>query len=64
MAVSIKIDERRCKQCGLCLYYCPQKVYIWEKGAVPKPENLAVCTACKLCELHCPDFAIEVEAAK
>ena len=64
MEVSIKIIEKRCKRCGLCLYYCPQKVYTCEKGAIPRAENLAACTACRLCEMHCPDFAIEVEAAK
>jgi MinD superfamily P-loop ATPase len=30
---------------------------------VPVVARLEACTACRFCELHCPDFAIEVEAA-
>ena len=49
-----------CKGCGLCVEFCPAGVL--EQGPdgrviVAHPEK---CTACRWCELHCPDFAIFV----
>ena len=49
-----------CKGCGLCVEFCPTGVL--EQGPdgrviVAHPEK---CTACRWCELHCPDFAIFV----
>lgn len=50
-----------CKGCGLCVEFCPAGV-LEEQGnggsvIVAHPEK---CTACRWCELHCPDFAIFV----
>lgn len=49
-----------CKGCDLCIEFCPTGVL--ERGSdghviVAHPEK---CTACRWCELHCPDFAIFV----
>ncbi len=49
-----------CKGCNLCVEFCPTRVL--EQGddgrvVVAHPEK---CTACRWCELHCPDFAIFV----
>lgn len=49
-----------CKGCDLCIEFCPTDVL--EQGEdgrviVAHPEK---CTACRWCELHCPDFAIVV----
>jgi 2-oxoglutarate ferredoxin oxidoreductase subunit delta len=50
-----------CKGCNLCVEFCPTQVL--EQGEdgrviVAHPER---CTACRWCELHCPDFAIFVQ---
>ena len=49
-----------CKGCDLCVEFCP--AHVLELGpdeyvVVAHPER---CTACRWCELHCPDFAIFV----
>lgn len=49
-----------CKGCGLCVAFCPMKVLEQNEDGrvtVAYPEK---CTACRWCELHCPDFAIFV----
>ena len=49
-----------CKGCGICVEFCPKNVLELnpsEKVIPARPEN---CIACQLCELRCPDFAIEV----
>ena len=65
--MSIYIDEKICKGCKLCIYYCSKDVFkiadeINNKGfnviSVVHPEN---CIKCKLCEMSCPDLAIFVE---
>ncbi|MEX2701915.1 MAG: ferredoxin family protein [Candidatus Baldrarchaeota archaeon] len=64
---AIYIDEKLCKGCHICVDFCPQKVYVVsekmnEKGVYPPiPLHIEKCTACKLCELYCPDFAIAVD---
>ncbi|MBS3741135.1 MAG: 4Fe-4S binding protein [Candidatus Cloacimonetes bacterium] len=62
----VKIVEDRCKGCGFCVEYCPCDVLelsdkFNKKGYHPPyAEKLEECTACKLCEMICPDFAIFV----
>jgi len=56
----VKVDEKRCKLCGLCISFCPLKgLEIKDKTIVLKKD--VKCTKCKLCENYCPDLAIEVE---
>ena len=63
----IYLDEKLCKGCGLCIYYCPKDVLRMsdrrnEKGYnVAEVYNLETCNACKICEINCPDFVIYVE---
>jgi 2-oxoglutarate ferredoxin oxidoreductase subunit delta len=61
---AIKIDELRCKGCGLCTIACPGKlIQLSEKinllGYIPAeiicPEK---CSGCALCAEICPDVAI------
>jgi 2-oxoglutarate ferredoxin oxidoreductase subunit delta len=56
----VELNVSLCKACGICIDLCPTHVFdATEMGeaVVARPED---CTQCLLCELHCPDFAIEV----
>lgn len=65
-AISIKIDKRRCKGCGLCILFCPKAVLGVSKelnkiGAHPAyVVNQSECTGCANCAVICPDLAIEI----
>jgi 2-oxoglutarate ferredoxin oxidoreductase subunit delta len=55
----IVITPRYCKGCDICVKLCPASVLEMRsfKAHVVRIED---CTECMLCELRCPDFAIEV----
>ncbi len=57
----ITIDEKRCKKCGYCVAFCPQKVFSADEKGLPHTVQQDACTACRMCEKRCPDFAIQVE---
>ncbi len=56
----LKINRDWCKGCGICVIFCPKKVLeldAGDKAVAVRPED---CICCCLCELRCPDLAIEV----
>jgi len=56
----VLVDHGLCKACGVCVALCPARVFDTDadgRAVVARPGD---CTACRLCEWHCPDFAIEV----
>jgi len=59
-AGSITLYRDRCKRCGVCIELCPLQVYTSTSEGYPEPINIEKCTNCGLCELWCPDYAIEV----
>jgi 2-oxoglutarate ferredoxin oxidoreductase subunit delta len=57
----VNINLAWCKGCGICMAFCPKGILIAEgldKKAKVTDESL--CIDCGMCEVHCPDFAIEV----
>lgn len=62
----IHFDKHRCKGCGMCVLFCPQKTLrlseeLNEQGfSYPEEIEPSKCTACGLCFRMCPDTAIEV----
>ncbi|KJS00073.1 MAG: 4Fe-4S ferredoxin [Desulfobulbaceae bacterium BRH_c16a] len=62
--IEIMINRDWCKGCGICVQFCPTKVLeldAREKVVAVRPED---CICCKMCELRCPDLAIEVLTEK
>jgi len=61
---SHKIFKNLCKSCELCVHYCPKNVLeIGPDRKVDAPRAVD-CIGCHMCELRCPDFAIQVIECK
>ena len=60
MDAMVQLDLELCKACGVCIELCPDKVFDRDKLGYPVLTRPDDCSQCLLCELHCPDFAIEV----
>ena len=56
----VHVFDNWCKGCGLCIEFCPAGVLVLGTDNRPRPIYSENCTACRWCELHCPDFAIFV----
>ncbi|MCL6451177.1 MAG: ferredoxin family protein [Acetobacteraceae bacterium] len=59
----VTLNRAWCKDCGICVAFCPAKVFeAGERGEalVAREED---CTGCQSCVLRCPDLALEVEEA-
>ncbi len=65
--MGVRILAELCKGCEICVKVCPKKVFepkkmVTEAGfIIPQPEHEERCIKCRLCELYCPDFAVEVD---
>lgn len=54
------INRDWCKGCGICVQFCPRQVLELDKQdkvVAMRPEE---CICCTLCEIRCPDLAIEI----
>lgn len=55
-----RIERDWCKGCGICVAFCPKKVLELDEHNKALAARLSDCIGCRLCELRCPDLAIEV----
>jgi len=59
-----------CKGCEICIEFCPLNVFepsdkLNQQGYnLPEVAHEEKCTACRLCELLCPDLAITINKTK
>ena len=54
------INKEWCKGCGICISFCPKQVLelgTGDQAIVVRPED---CICCRLCEIRCPDLAIDL----
>ena len=56
----IRINRDWCKGCGICVHFCPKKVLELDREDKSVPAHPDQCICCMLCEMRCPDLAIEV----
>ena len=54
------ITREWCKGCGICVHFCARHVLELDEKDKVFVTRADDCTCCKLCELRCPDLAIEV----
>lgn len=68
--IQVNVIEERCKGCGFCIEFCPQKALarsdeINSRGYyVVCMNNNDKCTGCNICDMICPEFAISVVQSK
>ncbi|MBU1449086.1 4Fe-4S binding protein, partial [Patescibacteria group bacterium] len=55
--IEFKVDEEKCKMCGLCFKNCPVDAITWEKKK-PAVIHLDKCIQCKTCIENCKYDAI------
>ncbi len=56
------INRNWCKGCGICIAFCAKKVLEldnYDKAVPVRPND---CVLCGICEMRCPDLAIELVA--
>lgn len=56
-----EIDYQLCTGCGQCYEDCPMDVFGWDKDKKePTVAYLSDCSGCCVCEIVCPEVAIDV----
>ena len=61
----VKIREEFCKECGICMFYCPDGALKFQnefnaRGFHPAKWS-GNCSFCGRCYIVCPHLAIEIE---
>jgi ferredoxin len=59
--VTLKLDEKKCVGCGMCLQVCPHTVFSLTNGAA-EIVNRDACMECGACSRNCPVEALYVQS--
>jgi 2-oxoglutarate ferredoxin oxidoreductase subunit delta len=54
------IRDNWCKGCGICVAFCPKNVLDLDDREKAVASRIEDCICCRLCEMRCPDLAIQV----
>jgi len=54
------IERSWCKGCGICVHFCPKYVLEMDEEQKAIAVRLEDCVCCRLCELRCPDLAVDL----
>jgi 2-oxoglutarate ferredoxin oxidoreductase subunit delta len=54
------INRQWCKGCGICVTFCPKQVLELDEAEKVVAARVEECICCRLCEMRCPDLAIEI----
>jgi len=57
-----RINRDWCKGCGICVAFCAKNVLELDELDKVVPAHPEDCVVCGLCEMRCPDLAIEILA--
>ena len=61
---AIEVYNSWCKRCGICVAFCPTEALAQDEFGAVYVKDPDRCTGCQLCELRCPDFAIQVRTSR
>jgi len=56
----VVLNTKWCKSCGICVEFCPKKVFEFTSDGKVRVMREEMCVGCRSCELRCPDYAVEV----
>jgi ferredoxin len=59
--VTLRLDEKKCAGCGMCLDVCPHEVFKMNNKHVAI-QNRDACMECGACMRNCPANAISVQS--
>lgn len=67
----VHVNAERCKECNMCIVYCPADVLVYSEDTNSKGYHYPViaegkssaCVRCEFCDLICPELAIHTTEA-